>query len=91
MSLAKKKKRSRTSPPPNRHYKKRSKKSKKHVYNSGSSSLSEGEIADDEPNKIHKYNRPIKKYGMSDDSMGFSSNDSNSRSKGLDNIPGLCI
>lgn len=90
MSLAKKKKRSRTSPPPNHHYKRRSKKSKKHDYNSGSSSLSEGEIADDDLQQIQKYNRPIKCYGMSDDSMG-NSNDSTSRSKFYDNTPGLCI
>lgn len=70
-SLAKKKKRSKISSPPSRSYKSKTKKklSKKPIYDSDSSSLSEGEIAsDEEPKKKQNRKRPSKKYDMSDDS-----------------------
>ncbi|XP_001943293.1 RNA polymerase-associated protein Rtf1 [Acyrthosiphon pisum] len=74
-SLAKKKKRSKASSPPSRSYKSKTKKklSKKTIYDSDSSSLSEGEIAsDEEPKKKPNRKRPGKKYDMSDDSSDSS-------------------
>uniref|UniRef100_A0A2S2NGJ5 RNA polymerase-associated protein Rtf1 n=1 Tax=Schizaphis graminum TaxID=13262 RepID=A0A2S2NGJ5_SCHGA len=76
MSMAKKKKRSKASSPPSRSYTTKTKKksSKKPIYDSDSSSLSEGEIASDEEPKRKQQNRkrPGKKYDISDDSTESS-------------------
>lgn len=80
ISLVKKKKRSKTSPPLSRK-KNTKKKSKKPIYDSDSSSLSEGEIVDEKPKRKQKNTkRTSKKYEMSDDSVE-SSNESDSQSK----------
>lgn len=73
--MAKKKKRSKASSPPSRSYSSKTKKSlKKPIYDSDSSSLSEGEIASDEEPKRKQQNRkrPGKKYDVSDDSTDSS-------------------
>ncbi|XP_015373205.1 PREDICTED: RNA polymerase-associated protein Rtf1 [Diuraphis noxia] len=74
-SLARNKKRYKISSPPSRNYMSNTKKklSKKPIYDSDSSSLSEGEIAsDEEPKKKQNCKRPSKKYDMSDDSSDSS-------------------
>lgn len=82
ISMSKKRKRSKTSPPPSRiHNKKIKNKSKKQIYDSDSSSLSEGEIADDKPIKRHTSKKQInKKYDISDESSE-SDNESDSNTK----------
>lgn len=72
IAVSRKRKRSKTSPPPSRaHNKKLKNKSKKQIYDSDSSSLSEGEIADEKPAKKHASKKQVaKKYDMSDDSTG---------------------
>lgn len=57
------------------------------MYDSDSSSLSEGEIVDEKPKKKQKSTkRSSKKYGVSDDSSD-SSNESDSMSKNHDTSP----
>lgn len=78
MSVAKKKKRSKVSPPSSRILKKKiKKKNKKQIYDSDSSSLSEGEIADEMP-KSKQINRKRSKtnYNMDDDESNESSDES---------------
>lgn len=84
MSVAKKKKRSKVSPPSSRNHKKKTKKKyKKQVYYSDSSSLSEGEIADEKPKskqiskKRSKTNRDI----FDDESVesSYESNDAETK------------
>jgi hypothetical protein len=80
--MSKKKKRSKPSSPTNRNHKKKTKrKSKKPIYDSDSSSLSEGEIVDEKPQKKQTVKKRLtKKYDVSDESIE-SSDDSDSRSR----------
>lgn len=80
--MSKRKKRSKTSSPTNRNHKKKTKrKSKKPIYDSDSSSLSEGEIADEKPKKkLIVKKRSAIRYDMSDESIE-SSDESNSRTR----------
>ncbi|XP_025423605.1 RNA polymerase-associated protein Rtf1 [Sipha flava] len=82
VSMSKKKKRSKPSSPTNRNHKKKTKrKSKKPIYDSDSSSLSEGEIVDEKPQKKQTVKKRLtKKYDVSDESIE-SSDDSDSRSR----------
>lgn len=82
INVSRKRKRSKTSPPPSRaHSKKIKNKSKKQIYDSESSSLSEGEIADEKPAKRHASKKQMaKKYDMSDDSTD-SDDESDSNAK----------
>ncbi|XP_050443205.1 RNA polymerase-associated protein Rtf1 [Adelges cooleyi] len=83
ISIAKKKKRSKVSPSSSRSHKKKSKKSKKPIYDSDSSSLSEGEIADEKPKKKQTFKKRSSKIYESDDSNN-SSNESDTKTKSHD-------
>lgn len=81
--MTKKRKYSKSSPPSRSQKKMTKKKPKKQIYDSDSdsSSLSEGEIADDKPvKKQPSKNRSSIKYDMSDDSIESSDNESDSPS-----------
>ncbi|XP_050540392.1 RNA polymerase-associated protein Rtf1 [Daktulosphaira vitifoliae] len=81
ISIAKKKKRSKISPSSSRSHKKKSKrKSKKQIYDSDESSLSEGEIVDEKPQKKFKSKKRSSKLYETDDS-NESSNDSDIKVK----------
>lgn len=90
--MSKKKKRSRASSPTNRNYmKKTNRKSKKPIYDSDSSSLSEGEIADEKPKRKQTYKkRSAQKYDLSDESME-SSDESDCRSRAQEQSLSKCI
>lgn len=90
--MSKKKKRSKASSPTGRNQRGKIKRtSKKPIYDSDSSSLSEGEIADERPKKkqiVKK--RYSKKYDSTDESMEIS-DESDSRTQVQEQSMGKCV